>query len=553
MLIELRIRNYAVIDELTLELKPGLNVLSGETGAGKSIIVGALSLLLGERASAEDVRAGREKAVVEAVFDVSGEEETLARMVEHGVDASEGLLILKRVVASEGRNRAWINGSPATASMVWELGGGLVDLHGQHEHQTLLKTSEQRDILDEYAGAGDLAHRVRELHGDLSDLRRERDERAERRRELESRSDFLRFQLSEIEDADLAPEEDRSLEEEASRLEHSEDLAAGANELYDGLYASEGSVSDQLARLRDHLRDLSRIDSDLEDATEDLESAYHLVTTLGRTLGDYASGVEHDPARLEEVRERLDRIARLKRKYGPELSDVLETGSRLRAELEELEASVLDLEDLDRRIDAVRDELETAAEELGEIRRGAAARLAGEVEEILPALGMEGGVFEVEITPLDEPGAGGGETVEFRASLNPGFPPRSLSSIASGGELSRVMLALKAILAGVDRIPSLVFDEIDAGIGGVIASRVAAKLRDVAEHHQVFVITHLPQLASRAHQHLNVEKARREGVATTRVSELAGEERVREIARMLGGDPDSSASRDHARELLQTA
>ena len=553
MLIELRIRNYAVIDELTLELKPGLNVLSGETGAGKSIIVGALSLLLGERASADDVRAGADRAVVEAVFDVSDEEVLRARMDEHGVDASEGLLILKREVAAEGRNRAWINGSPATASMVWELGGSLVDLHGQHEHQTLLKPTEQREILDEFAGAADLARRVRELHGDLSALRKEREEREERRRELESRSDFLRFQLSEIDDASLEPEEDRRLEEEASRLEHSEELAEGANRLYDGLYGEEGAVSDQLARLRDLLRELTRIDSDLEEHRDELESAYHQVTALGRALADYASRIEHDPARLEEVRERLDRIARLKRKYGPELSDVIETGKRLRAELEELEGSVLDLEALDRKIEVRRGELAEAAAELGEIRREAARRLADRVEEILPALGMEGGVFEVVITPLEEPGPGGGETVEFRASLNPGFPPRALAHIASGGELSRVMLALKAILAGVDRIPTLVFDEIDAGIGGVVASQVAAKLRDVAEHHQVFVITHLPQLASRAHQHLNVQKGRRKGVATTSVSELAGEERVREIARMLGGDPDSSASREHARELLQTA
>jgi len=221
MLIELRIRNYAVIDELTLELKPGLNVLSGETGAGKSIIVGALSLLLGERASAEDVRAGAERAEVEAVFDVSDEEELRSRMTEHGIDASEGVLILKRVVAAEGRNRAWINGSPATASMVWELGGRLVDLHGQHEHQTLLKASEQRDILDDFAGAEGLAADVRQLHGKLAALRKERQEREERRRELESRSDFLSFQLSEIDDASLEPEEDQRLEEEASRLEHS--------------------------------------------------------------------------------------------------------------------------------------------------------------------------------------------------------------------------------------------------------------------------------------------------------------------------------------------
>ncbi len=552
MLIQLRIRDYAVIDELDLELKPGLNVLSGETGAGKSIIVGALSLLLGERASSDVVRAGEERAVVEAVFDVSGLPDVRRKAEELGVEVDEGLLILKRRVSREGRNRAWVNGSPATASMVWELGAVLVDLHGQHEHQTLLATSEQRQILDAFAGAQEVAARVRELHGRLRALEEEEEARRARLREIESRADFLRFQLEEIEEAELEPGEDEALEEEARRLEHSEELIQEADRLYEGLYGGEGAVSDRLAELRRVLRDLAGIDGTLEAEAERLDEAYHVVVDVGRALGDYGSEIEHDPRRLERIRERQDLFFRLKRKYGPELEDVIETGRKVRAELEELETADADLDALERTIEETRRELEAAAETLSEQRRAAAEALASEVQALLPELGMEGGVFRVELTPVDEPGATGAERVEFQTSLNPGFEPGPLDRIASGGELSRVMLALKAILARVDRIPTLVFDEVDAGIGGVVAGRVAAKLRDVSAHHQVFVITHLPQVASRARQHLRVEKAERGGLATTLVSELGGEERVREIARMLGGDPDSSASREHARELLHT-
>ncbi|MBW3534181.1 MAG: DNA repair protein RecN [Gemmatimonadetes bacterium] len=551
MLIEIRIRDYAVIDDLRLELGPGLVALTGETGAGKSIIVGALSLLLGERASSESVRVGAEKAVVEGVFDVSDRPEVLARLEEQGMQAEDGLLILRREVAAEGRNRAWVCGSPATASLVGELGRSLVDLHGQHEHQTLLHAAEQRGVLDAFAGAGGLAARVRLLHEELRSLERELEAREARRREIESRADFLRFQASEIADAELEAGEDEALDDEARRLEHAEELAEDASALHQGLYGGEDSVSDRLAELRSILQRLARIDGSLADTAGMLETAYHQVVESGRALGDYAASVEHDPGRIEKVRQRLDLLFRLKRKYGPDLADVLETLRRVRGELEELEASSLDLEALSRRREAAGRELAEAAAELSARRSEAAGRLEERVEALLPELGMPGAVFRVGLQSLAAPGAGGAEAVEFRASLNPGFEPRALARIASGGELSRVMLALKSILADVDRVPTLVFDEVDAGIGGTVASAVARKLREVARTHQVFVITHLPQLASLADGHLLVEKTELRGVAATRVGALDGEPRVREIARMLGGDPESATSRDHARELLR--
>jgi len=551
MLIEIRIRDYAVIDDLTLRLGPGLNALTGETGAGKSIIVGALSLLLGERASSDVVRKGAERAVVEAVFDVERRPELLARLDGMGVEPEEGLLILKRQVEREGRNRAWVNGSPATATTVGELGTALIDLHGQHEHQTLLRRREQRAVLDAFAGVTELAREVERLHGHRAELRRTVEAMEERRRELEARADFLRFQLREIESADPQEGEEASLEEEGRRLEHARELGEGATRIHEALYAGDDAVGDRLAELRTLLERLARYDPALSPAVETLADAYHQAVEVGRSMGDYAQSVELDTGRLEEIRQRQQRLFRLKQKYGSTLEDVLETAGTLRADLDELEGTEHDLRSLREEAAEAEEALVERAGELGETRREAAERLTGSVETILPELGMEGGVFRVHFDPLDDPGPGGGEIVEFRVSLNPGFEPRPLRQVASGGELSRVMLALKAILARVDRVPTLVFDEVDAGIGGVVATGVAEKLVEVAGDHQVFVITHLPQLASRARGHLRVEKAEREGLAATRVVPLEGEERVTEIARMLGGDPESARSRDHARELLQ--
>jgi DNA repair protein RecN (Recombination protein N) len=550
MLIELRIRDYAVIDDLSLDLKPGLNVLSGETGAGKSIIVGALSLLLGERASSEKVRKGAEKAVVEAAFDVSGMPDLENSLSDLGLSGNEGILLLRREVAAAGRNRAWVNGSPATASTVGELGARLIDIHGQHEHQSLLQPQAQRRILDVYGSATALAGRVRSLHGQGSERRTELEEQERKIAELEGQAEFLRFQLSEIDGARIEEGEEARLAEEAKRLEHAEELARGAQAVHDGLYGGEDSVSDRTAALRDLLSQLSSLDSALSGPAGTLEEAYHLLADTGRRLGSYATDLEFDPGRLEEINVRQDLLFRLKRKYGPELADVLATGERVREELSTLDGASIDLEEIRGQVSELEEAHRSAVGELSGARAEAARRLEQEVRTVLPELGLGKGRFEVALTPLDHPGPSGGERVEFRVSLNPGFDPGPLSRIASGGELSRVMLALKSILARVDQIPSLVFDEIDAGIGGEVALKVADRLRDVAVHHQVFVITHLPQLASRAHQQLSVEKEETAGMASTKVRELTGEERVLEVARMLGGDAGSATSQAHARELL---
>ena len=550
MLIELRIKDYAVIHDLTLELGSGLSALSGETGAGKSIIVGALSLLLGERAASDTVRTGAERAMVEAVFDVATYPKLGVQLDDLGIEAEDGLLILRREVAAVGRNRAWINESPTTARTVGELGRSLVDLHGQHEHQTLLRKDTQRHILDAFGEAEEDASAVEEAYEELGGLEAKLRELQDHRRELASRVDFLRFQMRELEEGDVQSGEEEALTEESGRLENSEELLGETTRIHDELYSAEGALTEKVSGLAQTLARLKGWDPALEGPHEELQGAYHALAEVGRDLSDYVGGLRHDPGRLEEVRSRLDLIHSLKRKYGPTAEDVIASRDRVRAELDEVEDGGWDEDILAAEVDRTRSDLIAAAARLSEKRQAAATRLEEEVEALLPNLGLPAGTFKVQMDTLPEVKSRGAESIEFLVSVNAGFPPNSLARVASGGELSRVMLTLKAILAQVDQVPTLVFDEIDAGIGGQVASLVAAKLKDVARYHQVFVVTHLPQLASQACSHLLVEKDEREGLAATAVRGLTGDARVREIARMLGGDPESETSQDHARELL---
>ncbi len=550
MLIELRILNFAVIESLSLRLEPGLNALTGETGAGKSIIVGALSLLLGERASADVVRAGAERASVEGVFDVSAQPAVAAALAEQGIETEDGLLILRREVAAEGRNRAWINGAASTAALVGTIGRQLVDLHGQHEYQTLLRRSEQRRILDAYADALPLAHGVERAHAHWRAAVHELAALDERRRETEQRKDFLRFQAEEIEAAELRSDEESELEAEASRLDHAEELARLSSTLHHALYAADESLSSRLGELRRTLDHLVRIDASQQDAHEMLAAALSNVEELGRRMGDYATAIEADPARLEYIRRRLDRIHRLKVKYGATVEEVVAAGERARAELDTLDRAEFERRQLEQAAARAHEAFLAAAGALSKARSAAAQRLSSAVGAILPQLGMDGGSMDVVLEPLAEPAGHGAEDVEFRIALNRGFEPRPLARIASGGELSRVMLALKTILAGLDDVPTLVFDEVDAGIGGRVAHAVGEKLRDVARDRQVFVITHLPQIAARAQHHLLVRKEERSGRTATTVEELRDDARIAELARLLGGDPESATSLAHARELL---
>lgn len=550
MLRELRVRNYAVIHDVQLEFGPGLTVITGETGAGKSLLVGALSLLLGERASSDVVRAGEDRASVEGRFDVTELPDIVRRCDEAGIETSEGWMIVRREVQREGRNRAWINGTPVTAGLIRDLAASLVDLHGQLEHQALFSRPAQRAMLDRYAGAATEQSAVEQAHARLADLSVARKAIQERVAEIRERAEFLRFKLDEIDGAGLRIGEEAEAGGEARRLEHSEELLELSGGLAETLYGGDEALLDRLGEQGRRLGDLIRIDPAAEDLMDLHETAIRAVEELGRRLASYHASIEHDPDRLQLLRERLSDIDRLKRKYGRPVEEILADAERIREELDLADTSDLELKRLSQDQELARITLVEAAGLLRERRLAAGSQLADEVMILLPALGMAGGRFRVDLEPLAEPGRFGSELVEFQVSLNSGFDPTPLARVGSGGELSRVMLALKTVLAAVDQIPSLVFDEIDSGIGGRVAHQVAARLAEVAGKHQVFVVTHLAQIASRADDHLRVDKTEVDGRTETRVTRLQGKERVAEVARLLGGDPDSDTSRRHAEELL---
>ena len=553
MLTELRIKNFAIIESLTLPLARGFNVLSGETGAGKSIVVGALGLLLGERASAELIRTGSDRATVEGTFDVAGREDLARVLDERGIEVDEQTVVLKREIAAGGRARAWVNGTTVTAGVLAEIGRLLVNLHGQHEAQSLLDAESQRRILDAFGGATAHAESVRAAAAELAAVRQEMRDLARRRDDAERRADYLRHVAREIEEAHLVAGEDERLEEEARRLEHAEELRTLAEGAAQALDEGEEGVLVQLAAVHRALGALARIDPSLARLAELYDTAFYALEELSRELDAYQGTVELDPERLAEVQRRRDVLFRLCKKYGPGLADVIEQGRQARVELDLVDSAGLDLLGLQSREVATRERLVAAAAELTRLRQAAAERLARAVEAVFPDLGMADGRFLAALVPRDEPGATGAEDVEFRVALNVGHDARPLARVASGGELSRVMLALKTILARLDRVPTLVFDEVDAGIGGRVGLMVGETMRRVAEHHQVFAISHLPQLAARAHHHILVQKGARAGVTTADCRVLAGDDRVREVARMLGGDPESAVSQAHATELLSAA
>lgn len=550
MFVEIRIHNLAVLRELALLLEAGLNVVTGETGAGKSIVVAALELLVGGRASSDMVRSGEPRALVEAVVDVRGLGEVEDLLGELGLEAEDGRLILRREVRAEGRSRGWVNGSPVTAAVLRRIGSPLVDIHGQHEHQRLLSADFQQEVLDAFGGCREAAGEVRASFRMIAGLRDRLAAHESRRLELEARADFIRFQLDEILGARIRPDEDEELRTEANRLANADLLAREGHALHELLYAGDGAATDLIADAAARLRRLCEADPSLAPLLSTLEDAYHQVSGAAGELAEYAAGIDHDPARLGLLRERQARIERLQCKYGPTVADVIGKGETLRRELDELETADLDAETVARELARAEAAWGAASAELSRRRREAADRLSSGAEAAFPGLGLEGARFEVRFEDLPTPAARGRERIRFIAAMNPGFPPAPLSRIASGGELSRVMLVLKSVLAGVGDVPTLVFDEIDAGIGGVVAGRVAERLEEVARGRQVLAVTHLARIAARASNHILVEKEAADGAAVTVLHRIEGEERVREIARMLGGDPDSESSLDHARELL---
>ncbi len=549
MLSELRVRDLATIADVTLDLGPGLNVLTGETGAGKSMLVDALALLLGERAASGSVRPGAAKAIVEGAFE--GLDTPTRRQVEAlGLDVEDARVVVRREVSAEGRSRAWVNGSPTTASVLGQLGALLVDLHGQHETQSLLHADAQRDILDAFAHAEPERLAVADAHAALIALRDEEASLASRRDEVRRRADYLRHVVHEIDQARLQPGEDTALQVEARRLSQAGALGEQAQRIVDALEGDAGNALGALGAADRALGGLEKVDPAVAGWREMLDTAYTNLSELARQAASYAGELEEDPERLAEVERRRDLLFKLTGKYGASLEAVLATRDQSAAELDLLDTADVDLRALGARRAAAESALRAAADALSSKRGDAADRLARGVNRLLPQLGLPGGKLLVSLATLAEPAAHGQEGVHFDVQLNVGLEAKPLARVASGGELSRLMLALKVVLVRHDAIATLVFDEVDQGIGGEVGAQVGAALAEVAERHQVLVITHLPQIAARADQHLVVSKEARAGIATSDVQPIHGEDRVGELARMLG-DSEGDAARRHAQALLR--
>jgi len=555
MLRELRIRNFAVVETATVAFERGLNVLTGETGAGKSILLDALLLLRGVRAQGDVIRTDSETATVEAVFEVSTGSTAVSVIDEAGLALEDGVLVVRRELARSGRHRAFVNDSPVTVGLLERLGDHLVEVHGQHEHQRLLESARQLDVLDRFAGAEEQRDRVAELYAKYREASAavERTRGAERDRA--QREDLLRFQVSELDAARLREGEEEELRAERRRLQHAERFTTGLAEVAALLDEDDASARSRVDRAARILSDLARLDPPFAAAADPLQTArVHLEESLSiaRRLREE---ITCEPGRLEAIDERLDALTRLRRKYGDSEAAMLKVRDEAAAELRRLERhdEVLAAEE---RVQAeLAAELQAAALALSERREAAAARLGPRVQRELRALGMERAVF-VATTERGEPAtvsARGLDRVEFRLAANAGDRPAPLARVASGGELSRTMLAVTAVLAARDGVPTLVFDEVDAGIGGGIAGVVGDKLAAAAEGRQVLCVTHLAPIAARAHHHLRVSKSVRAGRTRAAVAPLGGPERVAEIGRMLGGDPPSDAALRHARQLLAAA
>ena len=557
MLAELRIVNFALIEQLSLQFQSGFIVLTGETGAGKSLLIDAIALLVGGRASTDQIRSGEAEAQLEAAFHLPDTHPLLHRLRLHEIiGQNESELILRRVLSRSGRHRVYINGNLCPQRVLEELGGTLVDIHGQHEQQSLLATARQLDALDAFGRLLELRGSYEQAYQRWKELRTQWDALQCDLVDRTRREELLRFQAREIEQAGLLPDEEEQLHNERRRLVHAHRLKELAHEAHVELQADEQAVLTRLGRIGRTLAELGQTDPEMGSCEQlVMESAIQLKELAGR-LRDYAQQLEADPERQVVVEDRLDLIQRLKKKYGGTIESILAMGKGVQEELQLLDTHEARTAELTAQLDEESRRLRTLAQQLSKKRIDAARRMTTLVEAELIALKMEQAIFQVTVASdesADGVGPIGRDRVEFLLSNNPGEPLRPLGRVASGGELSRIMLALKTVLAEMDQVPVLVFDEIDTGVGGAVAAAMGTRLRKLGAFHQVFCITHLPQVASQAEHHLLVEKGLEGQRTSTSVRALKGIGREEEIARMLGGLTITKKVRETAAELIAGA
>ncbi|MFB4369822.1 MULTISPECIES: DNA repair protein RecN [unclassified Pseudomonas] len=555
MLVHLSVHNYAIVEHLDLELDRGMSVISGETGAGKSIMLDALGLTLGDRADSGVVRPGADKADILASFDLADIPEAHAWLAERDLD-NDGPCILRRVITAEGRSRGYINGTPCPLGDLKALGELLIDIHSQHEHQSLLKTDTHRRLLDEYAGAQELARQVQLAAQRWKQTRSELERVTSQGDEQRARHQLLSYQLEELENLGLGDNELEQLEQDHKALTNAESLLGACRQVIDQCSESDaGNVLSVLTASLNRLGSLQGQPGALNEATNLLASAQIQIEEAVGELNRFLDHFDADPERQQQLEERLDTIYTLARKHRIHPSELPAMQQQLFDELESLNADDQAADRLGEELAAYGRHYQEKAAELSAKRQKAASKLGKAVEKEMQTLGMPGGRFSIQLQPIEgsEPNANGLEQVEFLVSANPGQPIKALAKVASGGELSRISLAIQVITAQTSRVPTLVFDEVDVGIGGPTAEVVGQLLRRLGERGQVLTVTHLPQVAAQGHQHLFVHKVRGSNATRTAVSKLGEAQRIEEVARMLGGIDLTDESLAHARKLVSNA
>jgi len=536
----LRIKNLALVEELEWQIAPGFTAITGETGAGKSIIIGALQLLLGERADKSLIRTGADTCTAEAIFTGKELQKLNPQLIEAGVEPSTDDLIIKRTLSAAGNNRQFINGSPTTLSILKSIGDALVDLHGPHDHQSLLSPDKQLDLLDSFARAEEQVEEYRKHFRQLQTLAAEHIalNTAETAREQEL--DLLRHQITEIDSANLVADEEDEIEKRYKLSSSSKRLIELAGSAANKLSEADESVLSQLAETQRLLRELEKIDISTAELSSEHAAAVVQLSEIARSLSDYAEKLDLDPEQLAALEQRVSLFETLKRKYGGSIAEVIEFGRRAAERMQKIEGRDAELERLTKEIEKVRGQMNRAGDALRKLRAKAAPKLSETIRKNLADLGFRQSEFEAKLSALDEPRASGFDSVELLFSPNPGEPLKPLRAIASSGEISRLMLAIKSALAAHDAIPLLVFDEIDTNVGGEIAHAVGAKMQTLGREHQLICITHLAPVAAAASSHFVVTKDVVRGRTFSNLQEVAGKARREEIARMLGGKSESA-------------
>ena len=563
MLKSFEVKDYALIEHISVEFGSGLNIITGETGAGKSILIDAMSLLLGERASTEVVRKGAQKTFVEGIFNVKGNKKVKSLLEENDVDFNDELII-RREISLKGSNRCFINDTPVNLNLVKDVGNLLVDLHGQHEHQSLLRTETHIDYLDEFGDYQELLHQYKKIYSELLHKEDELKKLQEKESSIKEKKDFYSFQIKEIDNISPQEDEEDKLNEELKVLENSEKLAEITSEVYQIIYESDNSIQTSLSKVRSLLQKLSDIDKSFSDAFSESESALAQIQDISNFVRSYNSKINLDQDEVEEKRERLGAINLLKKKYGGSIKSIIDYRKKIGDEYELAENFSEKINELSKNIFELRKNSGNLAKSLSKQREQSAKLVKKGIEETLKELGIQHPQFKTDIINAQgEKDTGvfldgkyflatsrGIDEVEFFISTNPGEDLKPLARVASGGEVSRIMLSLKSTLAKNDKLPLLIFDEIDVGVSGRIAQKVGKALKNLSEYHQVISITHLPQIASYADHHFSIEKVTQNERVVSLIKKLPESERITEIARLLSGEKITQASLKSARELI---